>query len=97
MNTQQMLDAFFMIEDQDAFARSQGWEDAAQMIYYEDLARQEECQEVDESHKGFINSLKRAEQHELSKVDSREAYSDEDSACPLNAWYDTSDELAGVY
>jgi hypothetical protein len=30
------LDVFFMPEDQDAFARSQGWEDAEQMCYYED-------------------------------------------------------------
>jgi len=39
---QDTLDAFFDPQDQDAFARSQGWEDAAQMCYYEDLAVMEE-------------------------------------------------------
>ncbi len=42
MNTQTMLDTFFLPEDQDAFAQSLGWEDAAQMSYYEDMAQQEE-------------------------------------------------------
>jgi hypothetical protein len=32
---QDALDMFFLPEDQDAFAKAQGWEDAAQMVYYE--------------------------------------------------------------
>lgn len=34
--TQNMLNAFFLPEDQDAFAQSQGYADAQQMCYYED-------------------------------------------------------------
>jgi hypothetical protein len=71
MTFQTVLDTFFHPENQDSFARSLGWEDAEQMIYYEDMALQEEAQ-----------------QHELQKMDSREVYSDEQSA--LDYW-------AGVY
>lgn len=63
MTFQNVLDTFFLPEDQDAFARSQGWEDAAQMIYYENLAMQEASQQD-------------LVLHELAKVDSREVYED---------------------
>lgn len=83
MTFQNVLDTFFLRDDQDAYARSQGWEDAAQMVYYENLAMQEQSQQD-------------ALLHELAKVDPREIHS-EDEACPLALWYDTSDELVGVY
>jgi len=48
---QDALDMFFLPEDQDAFAQSLGWADAAQMLYYDNLAQQEqalhELQKVD--------------------------------------------------
>lgn len=37
MNFQNVLDAFFLPEDQDGFAQAQGYEDAEQMCYYEDM------------------------------------------------------------
>ena len=40
---QDALDMFFLPEDQDAFARSLGWEDAEQMLYYDNLAAQEQA------------------------------------------------------
>lgn len=102
--TRNMMNAFFHPSDQDAFAQSQGYEDAEQMAYYEDMAEGRQSPTRDDvpmmtdrevesltvqDQTGFIDSLKRAEQHELSKVDSREVYSDEDH---IN-WQD----LAGVY
>jgi hypothetical protein len=44
MSMKNALDLFFDPNngDQDAFAKTLGWEDAAQMIYYEDMAAQEE-------------------------------------------------------
>lgn len=83
MSYQNTLDTFILREDQDAFARSLGWEDAAQMIYYEDLALQEE---------GRMNENLDGEIASLAKVDSREVYSEE-GPCPLALWYDTSAEL----
>jgi len=104
--TQNMLNAFFLPEDQDAFARSQGWEDAAQMAYYEDMARQEDAADEIarslgyESAQAITDELNRQEAqfasaqdnlfHELAKVDSREVY---EEPCPLDAWYDTGAEL----
>lgn len=64
MTFKNVLDSFFMREDQDAFARSQGWEDAAQMIYYGNLAMQEA-------------SAQDLVLHELAKVDSREVYNED--------------------
>ena len=43
MTYQNVLNAFFLPEDQDAFAQSQGYEDAAQMCYYEDMKMQRRC------------------------------------------------------
>ena len=110
MSFQDVLDSFFLREDQDAFARSQGWSDAAQMIYYED--RQQEVppmtdREVDalaerESSMTIVDGTVEylapppSEILVLARQDAREAYAD-DGACPLALWYDTSDELAGVY
>lgn len=48
---QDAMNMFFLPEDQDAFARSLGWADAEQMLYYDNLAKQEaalhELQNVD--------------------------------------------------
>lgn len=56
MSFQDVLDSFFLREDQDAFARSQGWVDAAQMIYYED--RQQEIPRMsDEEWNTFIDGV----------------------------------------
>ena len=49
MNFQTALNNFIHPDDQDAFARSQGWEDAAQMCYYEDLAMAEEDRQREEA------------------------------------------------
>lgn len=67
VNFQNVLDSFFMRDDQDSFARSQGWQDAAQMIYYENMAMQEA-------------SAQDLVLHELAKVDSREVYNEDDMA-----------------
>ena len=89
MKFEDVLNAFFLPEDQDAFARAQGWEDARQMSYYENIAMQGECEQLPPPPSEILI-------HELQKVDSREVYS-EDEACPLHQWYDTSAELEGVY
>ena len=64
---QNALDCFINREDQDAFAQSLGWEDAAQMCYYEDMAEREKQNQLPpppaEIHL-----------HELDKVDAREVY-----------------------
>jgi hypothetical protein len=89
MTFQNVLNSFFLPEDQDAFARSQGWEDAAQMIYYENLTMQEQSQQD-------------ALLHELAKVDSREVYTDSEE-CPddgdFSEWASAvfTDDLQGVY
>ena len=85
MTFQNVLDTFFMREDQDAFARSQGWDDAEQMIYYENLAMQEQ-------------SKQDALLHELAKVDSREVYTDSED-CPRDGDVEHTNwqDLAGVY
>lgn len=69
MNTQTMLDTFFLPEDQDAFAQSLGWEDAAQMAYYEDMAQQEEQNQLPPPPPVIYV-------HELQQQDSREVYKD---------------------
>ena len=43
MTLQDAMDMFFLPEHQDAFARSLGWEDKEQMIYYDNLAKQEQA------------------------------------------------------
>jgi len=87
---QNALDMFFLPDDQDAFAKSQGYADAEQMAYYQDMERENEqlppppdSIQVD----GLIA--------ELSKVDPREVYGDFES-CPLADWYDTGKELEGT-
>ena len=101
------LNSFYHPDDQDMFARTMGWQDAAQMAYYEDMANAQAAVEseqlppppaeivIDPSHTVFIDSLKRCEAHELAKVDSREVYTDDDQCPPddLRDWQD----LAGVY
>jgi len=72
MNTQTLLDKFFDRQDQDAFARSLGWEDAAQMIYYQDMAIQAEAQDAQQ----LPPPPDVIQIHELDKVDSREVYED---------------------
>lgn len=92
MTFQDVLNTFFLPEDQDAFARSQGWEDAAQMCYYENLAMQEQARMSEQD--GLL--------HELAKVDSREVYTDSED-CPHDGDFSEwalavyKDDLAGVY
>lgn len=85
MNFQDVLDTFFLTEDQDAFAKAQGWEDAAQMVYYENLAQQEEAQQLPPPPAEILL-------HELATVDAREVYTDSED-CPPDDFRD----LAGVY
>ena len=66
---QDALDMFFNPEDQDAFAQSLGWQDKAQMLYYENMVRQEQ-------------SKQDALLHELAKVDAREVYTDSEDCRP---------------
>jgi len=88
MNFQTALNNFIHPDDQDAFARSQGWEDAAQMCYYEDLAMAEEDRQREEAAQAKL--------HELDKVDSREVYGDDGDRIEWSmAIY--CDDLAGVY
>jgi hypothetical protein len=87
---QDTLDAFFDPQDQDAFARSQGWEDAAQMCYYEDLAMMEQGKSDSiaqimgyESADSITEELNRMESevasrpHELQQQDAREVYEEQ--------------------
>lgn len=84
-DTKSMLDTFFHPDDQDAFARSLGWDDAAQMIYYENMALSSQQQE--EQQLPPLSSV--TQLHELEKIDSREAF-DSDEENELDYW-------AGVY
>lgn len=69
MSMKNALDLFFDPNngDQDAFARKLGWEDAAQMCYYEDMA---ECEEQNQ----LPPPPPMIYVHELDKVDAREVY-----------------------
>ena len=87
MTFQNVLDTFFLPEDQDAFARSQGWEDAAQMVYYENLAMQEQAR---------LGGSQDELLHELAKMDSREVYHDDDIVSLYPELYG-EDDMAGVY
>ena len=91
MNFQDVLDTFFLHEDQDAFARKEGWGDADQMVYYENLAAQAEAQMLPPPPAEILL-------HELSRVDSREVYTDSED-CPRDGDFDMIDwqDLAGVY
>ena len=123
MTYQNVLDTFFLRDDQDAFAQSQGYEDAAQMCYYEDMNMEAPAmtdREADDlvereealAQEGTVEYLAPppSEILVLMRQDSREVYqepltdwqdmrqaSEEDEACPLALWYDTSAELEGVY
>ena len=85
MNFQTALNNFIHPDDQDAFARSQGWEDAAQMCYYEDMVMQEQAQ-----------AAQAQAPHELEGVDSREVYADGGDHIEWALAIHT-DDLAGVY
>lgn len=87
---QNALDMFFLPDDQDVVAQSHGWEDAAQMAYYEDMKSESE-QLPPPPSEILVDGLIA----ELSKIDSREVYADFES-CPLADWYDTSKELEGT-
>lgn len=94
---QDMLNAFFLPEDQDAFARSQGWQDAEQMCFYENMSK--EVPPMTDSEVDDMvarNQSADSEVLHLAHVSCEEAYTD-DEACPLALWYDTSAELEGVY
>lgn len=82
---QDALDMFFLPEDQDAFAKAQGWEDAAQMAYYENIAAQGESEQLPPPPAEILL-------HELAKVDAREVYTDSED-CPPDDFRDWS----GVY
>ena len=94
MTFQDTLDAFFLRDDQDAFAQSQGYADREQMCYYEDreesamtdrereefVAREEAI--ARESH-GVVSYIapppvELMKLHECQNVDSREVYDDVD-------------------
>lgn len=90
MTFQNALDMFFLPDDQDAVAQSHGWEDAAQMAYYEDMKSESEQLPPPPSEIQVDGLIA-----ELSKIDSREVYADFES-CPLADWYDTSKELEGT-
>lgn len=97
MTFQNVLDTFFLRDDQDAFARTQGWEDAEQMCYYENLAMQAESMESEQLPPPPAVIYV----HELANVDSREVYTDSED-CPndgdFSEWASkTFDGLAGVY
>ena len=79
---QDMLNAFFLPEDQDAFARSMGYSDAAQMCYYEDMASESPARDE-------VPPMTDREVDELARVSSEEVYSDDG----MTAWAD----MAGVY
>ena len=83
MSFQDVLDTFFLTEDQDAFARLQGWEDAAQMAYYENIAAQGESEQLPPPP---------AEILVLARQDAREVYTDSED-CPPDDFRDWS----GVY
>lgn len=89
MNFQNVLDAFFLPEDQDAFAKSQGWEDAAQMVYYENMVMEEQAR---------LGGSQDELLHELAKEDAREVYTDSED-CPRDGDFEMIDwqDLAGVY
>ena len=104
MTFQNVLDAFFHPESQDGFAQSLGYEDAAQMVYYESMEMEvppmtdreaEEFVEREEAlaQEGVVGYIapppvELLSLHECQKVDSREVYQE-----PLTDWQD----LAGVY
>ena len=119
---QDALDMFFLPEDQDAFAQSLGYEDADQMVYYENMSEEgamtdreaDELVEREEAiaQQGAVEYLAPppSEILVLAPQDAREVYqepltdwqdmqraNEEDEACPLALWYDTSAELEGVY
>jgi len=80
--TKLMLNAFFLPEDQDAFARAQGWADAEQMCYYENMASESPaCDDVP--------PMTDREVEDLARVSSEEVYSDDG----MTAWAD----MTGVY
>lgn len=98
MTFQNVLDTFFLTEDQDAFARSMGWEDAAQMAYYEgrDMSSPTDSEVDALAEREFLLHVQQLpppppslfvrsqELHELESVDCREVYGEDMS-------------LAGVY
>lgn len=103
---QDAMNAFFLPEDQDAFARSHGWEDMEQMAHYED--QQEEVPPMTDSEAealveresstaivdGTVEYLAPppSEILVLARQDSREVYTDSED-CPPDDFRD----LAGVY
>lgn len=106
MTFQNVLDAFFAPESQDAFAQSQGYEDAAQMIYYEDMAMEvppmtdREAEELVEREEAIAQEEGKVEYLApppseilvLMKEDPREVYTDSED-CPPDDFRD----WAGVY
>ena len=81
MTFQDVLDCFFLPEDQDAFAKSQGYSDSDQMCYYEDMAQAEQSK---------LHELDKVDPREVY-TDSEDCPSDGDySDDALQRW-------AGVY
>ena len=94
MTFQDALDAFFLTEDQDAFAQSQGYADREQMCYYEDreesamtdreteefVAREEAIARESHGVIGYIAPppVELMKLHECQNLDSREVYDDTD-------------------
>lgn len=98
MTFENVLDTFFLREDQDAFARAQGWEDAAQMCYYENLAMQEEGKS-DATARIMGYESADAITEELNRMD-REAASKQDALLHELAKQDSREvyeDMAGVY
>ena len=97
---QDALNMFFLPENQDAFAQSLGYQDAAQMIYYENMNEEgamtdreaDELVEREEAiaQQGAVEYLAPppSEILVLMRQDPREVYQE-----PLTDWQD----LAGVY
>jgi len=63
------LDKFFLPEDGDAFARSLGWADKAQMIYYEGMAEREARMEAERAGQREVERF--------AKIDPLEVYADD--------------------
>lgn len=87
MTFQNALDMFFLPDDQDVVAQSHGWEDAAQMAYYEDMERQNEQLPPPPAEIQVDRLIA-----ELSKVDPREVYADSEHCLP-----DSFRDWSGVY
>lgn len=83
MTFQNALDMFFLPDDQDVVAQSHGWEDAAQMAYYEDMKSESEQLPPPPAEIQVDGLIA-----ELAKVDPREVYGDFEPLRVTNSFYE---------